>query len=78
MFFRQETNTVRAPEHQAGDMFGFGKKKSGEDGEEHRYYLLPGMGRSNRRRHKLIFLWSIAAGLAGSTLIGLAIWLLNR
>ena len=25
-------------------MFGFGKKRSSEGGEEHRYYLLPGHG----------------------------------
>ena len=36
------------------------------------------MGRSNRRRHKLVFLWSILAGVAGSGLIGLIIWLINR
>lgn len=59
-------------------MFGLGKKRSGEDGEEHRYYLLPGMGRSNRRRHNMIFMWSLIAGLGGSALIGLVIWLLNR
>ena len=59
-------------------MFGFGKKRSSEGGEEHRYYLLPGMGRSNRRRHKLVFLWSILAGVAGSGLIGVIIWLINR
>ena len=59
-------------------MLGFGKKKPNEAGEEHRYYLLPGMGRSNRRRHKLIFLWSIIGGIAGSVLIGLSIWLINR
>jgi len=59
-------------------MFGLGKKPPNNGGEEHRYYLLPGMGRSNRRRHKLIFLWSIIGGIAGSVLIGLAIWLINR
>jgi len=59
-------------------MFGLGKKTPNNGGEEHRYYLLPGMGRSNRRRHKLIFLWSIIGGIAGSVLIGLAIWLINR
>jgi len=59
-------------------MFGFGKKRSSEGSEEHRYYLLPGMGRSNRRRHNLVFLWSILAGVVGSGLIGLIIWLINR
>ena len=59
-------------------MFGFGRKKPNDGGEEHRYYLLPGMGRSNRRRHNLIFMWSIIGGVVGSALIGLAIWLINR
>ena len=59
-------------------MFGLGKKPQNNNGEEHRYYLLPGMGRSNRRRHQLIFLWSIIGGIAGSVLIGLGIWLINR
>ena len=46
--------------------------------EEHRYYLLPGMGRSNRRYRSKIQLWSIIAGIIGSALIGTALWLLNR
>ena len=33
---------------------------------EHRYYLLPGMGRSNRRRHKQFLRWSIVVGLIAS------------
>ena len=59
-------------------MFGSRKKKP-KDGEEmHRYYLLPGMGRSNRRFRSRIQMWSIIAGIVGSALIGTALWLLNR
>jgi len=59
-------------------MFGLRKKKSKDGEEEHRYYLLPGMGRSNRRFRSKLQLWSIIAGIIGSALIGTAIWLLNR
>ena len=53
-----------------------GGDKDGE--EEHRYYLLPGMGRSNRRFRSKLQLGSSIAGISGSALIGTAIWLLNR
>lgn len=43
--------------------------------EEHRYYLLPGMGRSNRRRHMLNLWWAVGVGLACSALFA---WLLYR
>ena len=59
-------------------MFGLRKKKPKDGEEEHRYYLLPGMGRSNRRFRSKLQLWSIIAGSIGSALIGTAIWLLNR
>tara|TARA_B100000678_G_scaffold265358_1_gene249465 strand:+ start:4388 stop:4498 length:111 start_codon:yes stop_codon:yes gene_type:complete len=36
------------------------------------------MGRSNRRYRNKIQLWSIIAGIIGSALIGLALWLFNR
>ena len=59
-------------------MFGLRKKKP-KDGEEmHRYYLLPGMGRSNRRNRNKIQMWSIIAGIVGSALIGVVLWLVNR
>lgn len=38
--------------------------------EEHRYYLLPGMGRSNRRRHLEFLRWGIVVGVLASAAIG--------
>lgn len=46
--------------------------------EEHRYYLLPGMGRSNRRRHAQFVRWAIVFGLVISALLGFLLYLLNR
>jgi hypothetical protein len=43
--------------------------------EEHRYYLLPGMGRSNRRQHMIYLKWSLAVGLVVSLLVGLLLYL---
>lgn len=59
-------------------MFGLRKKKPKAGDEEHRYYLLPGMGRSNRRFRSKIQMWSIIAGIVGSALIGVVLWLVNR
>jgi hypothetical protein len=59
-------------------MFGSRKKKPKEGEEEHRYYLLPGMGRSNRRNRNKIQMWSIIAGIVASALIGVVLWLVNR
>jgi hypothetical protein len=36
---------------------------------DHRYYLLPGMGRSNRRRHKQYFHSAIVVGLIVSAIL---------
>ena len=68
----------RVARHAGRLMFGSRKKRPNHGGEEHRYYLLPGMGRSNRRYRNKIQLWSIIAGIIGSALIGLALWLFNR
>jgi hypothetical protein len=46
--------------------------------EEHRYYLLPGMGRSNRRRRQLYFRWAIAFGIFVALVIGTIIYLVQR
>lgn len=46
--------------------------------EEHRYYLLPGMGRSNRRHREEVFKWSIVVGIIVATLFGLLLYYLNR
>ncbi len=52
--------------------------RSKKDREEHRYYLLPGMGRSNRHRHRQIRRWSIFIGLLVSALVAGVLYLLNR
>jgi hypothetical protein len=54
-------------------MFGSKKNK-----EENRYYLLPGMGRSNRQRHAQFLRWALAVGVLASALIGFFIWNMNR
>jgi len=44
--------------------------------EEHRYYLLPGMGRSNRRKHRQFLVASLIVGCLVSALFGcLLYWL---
>jgi high-affinity Fe2+/Pb2+ permease len=54
-------------------MFGMRRNK-----EEHRYYLLPGMGRSNRRRHQQFFKWGIIVGLLASAVFGYLLYLLSQ
>jgi hypothetical protein len=56
-------------------MFGPPKNKNGE---EHRYYLLPGMGRANREKHARLFWVSIVAGLIFGILFAGVLYLLNR
>jgi hypothetical protein len=46
--------------------------------EAHRYYLLPGMGRSNRRRHREFLWWSLAVGFLVSVAFGYLLYLLSR
>lgn len=46
--------------------------------EEMRYYLLPGMGRSNRRRHQQIFRWALVVGVLISIAFGTLIYFLNK
>ena len=46
--------------------------------EEHRYYLLPGMARSHRRRHAETLRWSLLVGIIASVLIGVAVYYSNR
>lgn len=53
--------------------------KSHKNKEEHRYYLLPGMGRSNRRRHREILFYAVIVGLFVSALFGgLLYWMNGR
>jgi hypothetical protein len=46
--------------------------------EEHRYYLLPGMGRSNRRRRQQFVRWALVVGLLASALIAYLLYLLSQ
>ena len=52
-------------------MFGLFKPKNPE---EHRYYLLPGMGRSNRRQRQIYFRVAIGFGILVSAIIALIIY----
>lgn len=56
-------------------VFGLFKPKNPE---EHRYYLLPGMGKSNRRQRQLYFRWSIIVGMIIAAIVGLVIYLVQR
>lgn len=53
----------------------FGRKKTKE---ERRYYLLPGMGRCRRKRHRQIFWWSIGVAVVFSGAIGYLLYLMWR
>jgi len=45
----------------------------------HRYYRLPGMGRSNRRHHRRVLVAAVFVGLAGALLFGaLLYWVHGR
>jgi hypothetical protein len=58
-----------------GSVFGLFKPKNPE---EHRYYLLPGMGRSNRRQRQLYFRCAIVFGMIVAALVGTVIYLAQR
>ncbi|MBU6402851.1 MAG: hypothetical protein KGS61_21225 [Verrucomicrobia bacterium] len=66
---------AREQELSGGGMALFSRKRNKD---EHRYYLLPGMGRSNRRRRQEIFRWSIVVGLVAAAVFGLLLYYLNR
>jgi hypothetical protein len=47
--------------------------------ERERYYLLPGQGgRALRRKRRVFFWWSVAAGLVVSALVGCLLYWLGR
>jgi hypothetical protein len=49
------------------------------DKERERFYLLPGMGGRARRQKEMRFLrWSIAAGLLGSAIVAVILYLISR
>ncbi len=54
-------------------MFGARKNK-----REHRYYLLPGMAKSNRRYHRKTVRWAVAIGAIISAIFGTALYFANR
>lgn len=54
-------------------MFGRRKNK-----DENRYYLLPGMGRSNREFHRKTVWWAVLVGLIISVLVGTLLYFTNR
>ena len=56
-------------------VFGLFKPKNPE---EHRYYLLPGMGRSNRRQRQLYFRCAVVFGVVVAALVGVVIYLAQR
>jgi uncharacterized membrane protein YozB (DUF420 family) len=46
--------------------------------EEHRYYLLPGMARSNRRRHREFVRWAIGVGILVSAALGYLLYFISQ
>ncbi len=56
-------------------MFGLTKPKNPE---EHRYYLLPGMGKANRRKHSLYLKLALLVGILVSALIGVILYFVQR
>ncbi|MEN9674678.1 MAG: hypothetical protein RIS76_574 [Verrucomicrobiota bacterium] len=53
----------------------FGKPRNPE---EHRYYLLPGQGRSNRRKRRQQLLAAIIVGVIFSAGIASLMWIVNE
>jgi hypothetical protein len=45
---------------------------------DHRYYLLPGMGRSNRRRRKQYFHSALIVGVIVSLILGVLMYYFSR
>jgi len=58
-----------------GSVFRLFKPKNPE---EHRYYLLPGMGKANRRKHAVFFRWAIVVGILISLIVGTILYLSQR
>lgn len=50
-------------------------RRSKRDREHHRYYCLPGMGKSNRRHRRRVHFWAIMFGAVAALLFGLALYL---
>ena len=56
-------------------VFGLFKPKNPE---EHRYYLLPGMGRSNRRQRQIYFRAALVVGFILAAIIGTVIYIAQK
>lgn len=56
-------------------VFGLTKPKNPD---EHRYYLLPGMGKANRRKHRAYLKWALVVGFFISGIIALILYLSQR
>ncbi len=65
----------RASVNMSTSMFGRPKNKNGEPD---RYYLLPGMGRANRRKHALLARWAVVVGLLTSGVVALVMYYISR
>jgi hypothetical protein len=50
-----------------------------QDKEPERFYLLPGMGgRASRRKHRIILIWAVVAGLlVSASVAALMYWMHN-
>ena len=46
--------------------------------EENRYYLLPGMGKANKRKRAAYFRWSLLVGVIVSVILGAMIYFSNQ
>lgn len=55
----------------------FGRKRK-RDRDKHRYYLLPGMGKCNRRKHDYFFRISVIVGLIASAVVAFVLYLANQ
>jgi len=46
--------------------------------DEHRYYLLPGMGRANRRKHQEFLRWAVVVGAIVSAVFAYLLYFLSK
>jgi len=53
----------------------FWKKKNKD---ENRYYLLPGMGRSNRRQRMIYLRWSVVVGFLVSVIFAVLLYFMSN
>ena len=70
-----ELPMVDSSVNMSSSMFGRPKNKNGEPD---RYYLLPGMGRANRRKHALLARWAVVVGLLTSGVVALVMYYISR